>query len=155
MPQLAKGGKHVFGWSNIGKNGRILIPPEAFDEYGFRGVDKLILMSASKRSGGFVMTTVKKLASSQIDSLVTNNPELSLYNILEGEVIKSGQRMLCWVNLNHDGSFVVPINTLQLYGAEPKGKLLVVRGSGLALGFLVRGPIIEEAKKHPELEVFV
>jgi hypothetical protein len=30
----------------------------------------------------------------------------------------------------------------------------VVRGSGLALGFVQRGPIYEEASRHPEIEVF-
>ena len=33
-------------------------------------------------------------------------------------------------------------------------RLLVVRGSGRALGFIVRGPIYEEALKHPELMSF-
>ena len=28
MPQLVKGGKHVFGWSKVGNNGVIKIPPE-------------------------------------------------------------------------------------------------------------------------------
>jgi hypothetical protein len=33
MPQLVKGGKHTFGWSRVGKTGRIIIPPEALTEY--------------------------------------------------------------------------------------------------------------------------
>jgi hypothetical protein len=33
-------------------------------------------------------------------------------------------------------------------------RLLVVRGSGFALGFVQRGPIYEEALRHPEIEVF-
>jgi hypothetical protein len=33
-------------------------------------------------------------------------------------------------------------------------RLLVVRGSGLALGFLERGPIYEEARRHPDIETF-
>jgi hypothetical protein len=43
---------------------------------------------------------------------------------------------------------------LKLYGIEPGDDLLVIRGSGLALGFAVRGPIVEEARNHPELERF-
>ena len=29
MPQLVKGGKHVFGWSLVTAGGEVLIPPEA------------------------------------------------------------------------------------------------------------------------------
>ena len=36
----------------------------------------------------------------------------------------------------------------------PGDRLLTVRGSGRALGFVARGPIYKEALKHPELEVF-
>jgi hypothetical protein len=41
-----------------------------------------------------------------------------------------------------------------LYGVERGASLLSVRGSALALGFIIRGPIIEEARKHPEIEVY-
>jgi len=37
---------------------------------------------------------------------------------------------------------------------QPGERLLVVRGSGLALGFLQQGPIYEEAQHHPQIEVF-
>ena len=37
---------------------------------------------------------------------------------------------------------------------QPGERLLAVRGSGRALGFVARGPIFAEALKHPELEVF-
>jgi hypothetical protein len=33
-------------------------------------------------------------------------------------------------------------------------KLLVVRGSGLALVFISKGPIYEEALRHPELTTY-
>jgi hypothetical protein len=37
-------------------------------------------------------------------------------------------------------------------GMGQSTRLLAVRGSGCALGFLARGPIYDEALKHPELE---
>ena len=37
---------------------------------------------------------------------------------------------------------------------EPGSRLLAVRGSGRALGFVAYGPIYEEAARHPELPVF-
>ncbi len=33
-------------------------------------------------------------------------------------------------------------------------KLLVIRGSGLAVGFAVKGPIVKVAQKHKEIKVF-
>jgi hypothetical protein len=37
---------------------------------------------------------------------------------------------------------------------QPGERMLAARGSGYALLFLARGPIYEEALKHPELETF-
>ena len=54
MPQIAKGGKYVFGWSVIGENGKIVIPDEAVREYHLEPDDKLLLISGSKTSGGIV-----------------------------------------------------------------------------------------------------
>ena len=34
MPQLERGGKYVFGWSQVSENGVIVIPGEAVGEYG-------------------------------------------------------------------------------------------------------------------------
>jgi hypothetical protein len=36
----------------------------------------------------------------------------------------------------------------------PEARLLAVLGSCYGLGFVARGPIYEEAMRHPELEVF-
>ena len=44
MPQLVKGGKHVFGWSLIGPDGAVMLPPEAVDEYGLYGDSELLLI---------------------------------------------------------------------------------------------------------------
>jgi hypothetical protein len=39
-------------------------------------------------------------------------------------------------------------------GVEPGDRLLAVRGSSRALGFVAHGPIYDEALKHPELACF-
>ena len=49
---------------------------------------------------------------------------------------------------------MLPPRALTAYGIQPGDRLLVIRGSNLGVGFGVRGPIIEEANRHPELEVF-
>jgi hypothetical protein len=41
-----------------------------------------------------------------------------------------------------------------IVGPDRGEQFLVVRGSNLALGFLLRGPIVDEPRLHPELEVY-
>jgi bifunctional DNA-binding transcriptional regulator/antitoxin component of YhaV-PrlF toxin-antitoxin module len=55
MPQLERGGKYVFGWSQVSENGVIVIPGEAVGEYGLNPGTEVVLISGSKSSGGLVM----------------------------------------------------------------------------------------------------
>jgi hypothetical protein len=153
MPQLVKGGKNVFGWSKVNKDGKIIIPPDAFIEYKFKDGEKVILMSGSNKSGGFGLTSLDLLKNSRIFSTISAYPDLIEYKLNEGEAIKVGSKIYCWVPV-YKTSITVPFNTLQLYGIREGNSLLTVRGSNLALGFIVRGPIIEEAKRHSNLEIF-
>ena len=152
MPQLVKGGKHAFGWSCVGDSGRIVIPPEALDEYRLKDSEKLIVIPGSQTSGGFGLALPKSLKSSRIGKAAMDNPALSKYQALEGEIIEVDDKPYCWVELR-DGGVEFPQGTLSRYGIKSGDHLLVIRGSGLAIGFAVRGPIIEEALKHPELDV--
>lgn len=127
MPQLAKGGKWVFGWVIVGQEGEIQIPPEAYSEYGFQTGEPVVFTRGSRRSGGFGLGRDERLAQSPIRS-----------RILENGNIREQMRV------------ILP-KTLKL---QPGERLLVVRGSGLALGFLQQGPIYEEAMRHPEIQVF-
>jgi hypothetical protein len=56
--------------------------------------------------------------------------------------------------LNTDGCINVPLKTLKKYGISTGARLLSVRGSRFALAFCVKGPLIEEAKKHDNLTLF-
>jgi bifunctional DNA-binding transcriptional regulator/antitoxin component of YhaV-PrlF toxin-antitoxin module len=154
MPRLVKGGKYVFGWSEVDVNGRIVVPPEALTEYNFKTPNKVILMPASKRSGGFAITTPSMLENSKISAFLDNEPRLARFELAEGETVTLGKRIYCWVKLDKDGSFTVPVETLKKYGVELGDMLLSVRGSGLALAFIVKGPLIAEAKKHSILASF-
>jgi len=153
MPQLVKGGKYVFGWSKVGDEGKIVIPPEAFSEYHFMTYKCGILLPGSKTSGGFGLTTLEALRNSHLSDILEKCPELAAFQVSEGEAIENHGKTYCWVTLR-DNSIVVPVKTLEKYGITPSDYVLSVRGSHLALGFLIRGPIVEEAKKHPEIEVF-
>lgn len=153
MPQIVKGGKNVFGWSHISETGQIMIPPDAFKEYGFTDGGKAFLMSGSKKSGGFGLTTQEKLENSPLSGIILAHPDLASYEIPEGQPIRYNSKVFCWVAITNQ-HFLVPWETLTLYGIQKGDRLLTVRGSSLALGFIVRGPIIEEATFHPELKTF-
>jgi bifunctional DNA-binding transcriptional regulator/antitoxin component of YhaV-PrlF toxin-antitoxin module len=153
MPQLVKGGKHVFSWSKVGNKGKIVIPSEAFIEYNLIAGENVILISGSKTSGGFGLTKYESLKESKLSVLLHRCPELAEFRIPEGTAIKYEGRTYCWVTISAM-SLTVPIETLAQFGIKPGDRLLAVRGSGLALGFIVRGPIVEEAKKHPEIEIY-
>lgn len=154
MPRLVKGGKYVYGWSEVDSNGRIVVPSEALEEYGFKDADKVIVMSASKRSGGFALTTPSLLKNSRLAVIFGREPRLARFQLREGETVTVGARTYCWVKLKSKGEFVVPAETLREYGVNLGDRLLVGRGSGLALAFIAKGPIVAEAKKHSGLALF-
>ncbi len=129
MPQLAKGGKWVFGWVVVGPQREIRIPPEAYAEYGFQAGEEVVFLAGSRRSGGFGIGRPEKLAQSKIP--------------LERRAIGRG-------TIGPSGIIALPPET----GIQPGERLLAGRGSGFALGFLRQGPILEEAVNHPELKIF-
>ena len=129
MPQLVKGGKWVFGWTMVGPDRVVTIPPQAWEEYGFRVGDEVTFIAGSRRSGGF---------------------GLSHERLLAGTALVLGERALARGRIEQAGRVTVPAET----GVRPGVRLLVVRGSGRALGFVAQGPIYEEALKHPGLACF-
>jgi len=126
MPQLAKGGKWVFGWCIVGPASEIQIPPQAYIEYGFQQGETAIVIRGSRRSGGIGIGRHEKLNNTVLQS-----------------------RFVGQTTIGADGRVTLP----SVAGVQPGERLLSVRGSGLALSFLQRGPIYEEALKHPEIEV--
>jgi hypothetical protein len=151
LPQLVKGGKHAYGWSEVGATGKVAVPEEALAEYNLLVPCKVFLLSGSKRSGGFAITTSALLKDSVLARPLNENPKLASFQLPEGETITINGKPYCWVTLNTDGSITVPLETLKQYGVNAGDRLLSVRGSCFALAFCVKGPIIEEAKKHPNL----
>jgi bifunctional DNA-binding transcriptional regulator/antitoxin component of YhaV-PrlF toxin-antitoxin module len=154
MPQLEKGGKYTYGWSVVGSDGRIPLPPEALDEYGFGPGDRLILMPGSKTSGGFSITTKGLLDKSPLSRVLADNPDLAGYGVSPGEPVEYDGRVYTWVELSADNCIKIPLRTLRHYGIDPGDSLLSVRGSRIGIGFAVRGRLVEVAKNHSELPVF-
>lgn len=153
MPKLVKGGKYVYGWSRVRDDGTIRIPDEPLKEYGYSEDQKVIVLPGSTRSGGFAITTVDKLENSPLNAILKKNPSLAQFKINMGELIRYRVENYCWTQINKQ-SITLPLDTLKVYGISPGDQLLSVRGSHLALAFLIEGPIYEEAKNHPGLEVY-
>ena len=125
---MVKGGKWIFGWVVIGTDRLIIIPPEAWQEYGFRAGVGAVFLPGSARSGGFGLSYASRMASSKIP--------------LESRIIAR--------NIFGEGSIILPTEIV----VQPGARLLVGRGSSLALGFIEKGPIFEEALNHTDLKVF-
>jgi bifunctional DNA-binding transcriptional regulator/antitoxin component of YhaV-PrlF toxin-antitoxin module len=154
MPQLVRGGKYVFGWSVISEDGGILIPEEARQEYQFKSGERVILIPGSNTSGGFSIVGKSLLEQSRLSDILTQNPDLAEFRIQEGNTIEINGRKLCWVTIHGNGFLQLTPHVLEAYGVKPGDYLLAVRGSYLGLGMAVKGPLVEEARKHSGIAVF-
>ena len=154
MPQLVKGGKYVFGWSKIQPDGSIQIPEEAVWEYNYSSGEKVIIMSGSKTSGGFIIARKSVMEQTILSEILVKNPDLADYKIEKGKTIRFGKRHLCWTEINGKGVISLPPETLEKYGVQTGDRLLSGRGSYAGVAMIARGPIVDEALNHPELSVF-
>jgi hypothetical protein len=125
MPQLEKRGKWVFGWIVVLTGKKVNIPPEAYREYGFRAGDEIAFTQGSRSSGGFGIGRADKMPA-----------------LLKKRVLYQGK-------IGERAQVVLP-SELE---ANAGDRLLAVRGSRYALGFLTYGPIYEVALHH-ELATF-
>jgi len=153
MPQLVKGGKYMFAWSRVGDDGTVIVPPEALAEYKLEEDERLILRPSSRSSRGFVLGSPRSLERTVLGIVLEDCPELGRFLTSEGEVTEYKGKPYTWAWLR-GGAINVPPATLERFGIREGDLLAVIRGSGLAVSFIVQGPIVEEAKRHPELEVF-
>jgi hypothetical protein len=146
MPQLSKGGKFVFGWSLITAEQTVSIPQQAYDEYDLKSSDKVILISGSKRTGGFCVSSRKMIEKSNINGLFEQCPLLYDYKNNEGEFVKYKGRFYCWVNLDNN-TITLSQEMMKTLDLKVGDKLLSIRGSDIAFVMGVKGPLIERAKK--------
>ncbi|MFN2176858.1 MAG: hypothetical protein ACK2U3_12985 [Anaerolineales bacterium] len=153
MPQLVKGGKYIFGWTLVDKNGRISLPPMAEKEYRFDNLNRLIMLPGSKTSGGFGLYSPQKILRSRIGSIFRAHPEFMNFKTAPGKIINFLGTQFCWVKFSQS-IISIPVETLGKFGVRAGAKLLVARGSKLGMAFVMKGPIITEARKHSELQLF-
>jgi hypothetical protein len=122
----------------VGKTRELLIPPDAWREYGFEAGQAACFGPGSSRSGGFCLTTASLVAK------FCERTGVSEYNSLG------------WTVFGSDDRVRIP-DEIDLSPRKPGCHcwyLLAVRGSRTGLGFVARGPIYETALQHDELAVF-
>jgi hypothetical protein len=154
MPQLVKGGKYVFGWSLVDNTGRIAIPAEAGSEYNFKSHDKILILPGSKTSKGFAITTERLIKDTIFSAILKDVADMAdARKSIQGFVEKNN-KTYAWSEIDEEGCFTLDPAILQQYSVYAGDKLLAGRGSGFALAFIKQGSIVEEAQKHPELELF-
>ena len=73
MPQMTKGGKYIFGWSEIGENGELIFPIMAVEEYKLKKEDYIYIVSGSKQTGGFCVLTEPLLSNSKLKNILEEN----------------------------------------------------------------------------------
>jgi hypothetical protein len=154
MPHLRKGGKYVFGWSRVGEDGSVTLPDEAYQEYHLDRFERVFLTSGSKTSGGFGITTKSFLEQSPLYGVLQANTDLANFKTLEGKAVPFKNRSICWVKISASGRIFLPSDTMPVFWIKPGDLLLSIRSSNIAIGLVVRGPLVEVAKNHPELKVF-
>jgi hypothetical protein len=133
MPKLVKGAKWAYGWVVVGPGKEIVIPPDAWREYGFQSGEEAILLAGSRRSGGFSVSTTALMAQR---SERRKGVQLA--------ILGRGRFRKKW-------TVVLPPEI----SVAPGDRLLAVRGSRYGLGFVARGPIYEEAtRQSARLEVY-
>ena len=148
MPQIAKGGKFVFGWSVIRDDYTIQLPYSAVEEYVIASENKVILFSGSKSTGGFCVSNKKLLEKSKINIILTSNPKLRDYKLDEGELIIYKERNYCWASINDKGLLKLNEKILKVFSLKIGDKLLSIRGSDIAFVMGLKGLIIEAANNY-------
>ena len=123
MPQLVKGGKHVFAWTVVGEDGEITIPPEAIAEYALENRERLFVLPGSRTSGGFSIGLRARILDSPVASAVNRHAQLRQCRVPAGDPIQIGNNVYCWVTVR-DGGIVIPPQTLLLYHVAPGDRLL-------------------------------
>ncbi len=154
MPQMERGGKYVFGWSQVSQGGVVAIPCEAVKEYGVNPGTEEILIYGSKSSGGFVMAIKLLLKQSKMGSILTDNPDLDNEQTEEGRIFVLRDRKYCRSRVGNNNTLELKPQVLEAFNITPGDGLLSVRGSYIGLSMISKGLIVKCAKRHSELECF-
>lgn len=154
MPQLAKGGKYVYGWILINEDFSINLPDQIITEYNIQDRNTLYLMTGSKSTGGFCVLTKELLENSKINSILNDNKGLAKCSIREQEYITYKGRKYCWTQLKNNKIYLTK-NTLRACNLKVGNKLLSIRSSDIAFTLGGKGPLVEYAHHYSgEIKIY-
>ncbi len=147
MPQITKGGKYIFGWSKISKNGELTFPRMAVEEYKLKEEQYVYIVSGSKQTGGFCVMIETLLSHSTLKNILKNNPSLSERYLGEGELIVYKGRKYGWLSLNED-TVHLSDNLMKILDIKTGDKLLAIRSSNIAFTMGKKGELIDRANGY-------
>ena len=155
MPQIAKGGKFVFGWSVIREDFSILFPPQAVREYNITADQRVYLMTGSKSTGGFCVTRKGLLAPSKLRMILTDNPGLFDYQTSAGEFLRYKGRAYCWIPIDSNGMIRLTPEMMSFLDLRVGMRLLSIRSSDIAFTMGAKGRLLDAADGYEgEVEEF-
>lgn len=150
MPQIDKSGKFLYGISVVNPDQTIFIPPQAIQEYGITTDEKIILISGSKTSGGFLVSRKDLILKSKIDHLFKEMLLILNCESSERSFIYYKDRYYCNITINSRGKIIFNNEILDIFKICTGTELLVVRGSSIAFAMVAKGPLLEKARSFKE-----
>ena len=154
MPQMSKGGKYIFGWSEIREDGALIFPLPAVEEYNLHQEQYIYIVSGSKQTGGFCVMSKSLLFLSKLNHILKENPRLADRTLKEGELISYKGRKYGWLTLKDNGVRLSE-SLMQMLDIKTGDKLLAIRSSNIAFTMGAKGSLIQKANEYTgEIEVF-
>lgn len=147
MPQLNKGGKFVFGICVLGEDLAVRLPPQALAEYAMAAESRVVLMSGSKSTGGFVVSTLGLLAPSKLGHILRALPALAAGSLEPGVLLPYKGRLYGAAPLAQGRILLAPGHT-KAFGLSPGARLLCIRSSDIAFTLGAKGPLWDRAGRY-------
>ena len=145
MPQMNKGGKFIFGESEIHSDGRVQLPPQAVDEYHIALEGNIKLFTGSKITCGFCVTRKGLLLPSKLGHILTETPSLLHYEVSAGTFLPYKGRSYCWTAISASGEITLTEEMMAFLHLKPEMRLLSIRSSDIAFTMGAKGPLLEKA----------
>lgn len=149
MPQVTKGGKYIFGWSAIGGDLGVTLPPQAVGEYDMAREGRVYLLTGSPQTGGFVVTRRGLLLRSHVGNVLWDRPELNEYAGPPGAFQPVKGRQWCWLPVEGEGVLRLTMEMLRVLDLAPGQRLLAIRASDIAFCMGAKGQLIDRAAAYP------
>ena len=139
MPQMNKGGKFVFGESEVHSDGRVQLPPQAVDEYRIASEGKVYLFTGSKITGGFCVTRQGLLLPSKLGHILTETPSLLHYEVPDGTFLPYKGRSYCRTSVSTSGEITLTNEMTSFLHLKPE--MLLLCSSDIAFTMGAKGPL--------------